>query len=256
MDEAVNPEVAVAAGGEVAGGEPQTLGWRSELPTAMREHDAFKAYQTKNDLWNGHIEAVTKVRDLEGKLTSYIPKLADDANDEAKAAYRAAMGIPDSVDGYEVDLPDGDDGSLANWFKSQALDLGMPKEMAKGLSARWNTFIENVAKAETQRIQQDYDESLAAVRKEWGPEADAMAEKVKAGYKVFADSKPLNDLLNAEIEMGGKKVKVGNHPGMVNLILEIGKKITPDRGIQGDPPSESQQPQNGVIAYDWGKQGG
>lgn len=213
----------------------QTLGWRAELPDPLKGHEAFTAYKTKNDLWNGHIDAVTKLKETEGKLANSIPKLAENATDEEKAAYRAAIGVPEKADDYEIELAEGMDNSLAPWFKNVAHQLDMPKGMAKGLSAAWNTMITQMAQADKDAAIKAHDEALTELKKLWGPDADAKAEVVKQGYKFFGDNPLLQDLMQAEVTIGDRKVKVGNHPGMVNLILEIGKKVTPDSTLQGGP---------------------
>lgn len=237
------------------GGQTQTLGWKTELPEAMRGHEAFANYQTKNDLWNGHIELTGKIKDLEGRAANSIPKLGENATDEEKAAYRAAIGVPEKADDYEIELAEGMDNTLAPWFKGVAHQLGIPKEIAKGLSAAWNGMIAQMAKADKDAAIKAHDEALTELKRLWGPDAEKNAETVKQGYKFFGDNPVLNELLQAEITIGGRKVKVGNHPGMVNLILEIGKKVSPDSTVQGGP-GHGQPVNNGIIQYDWNKTSG
>jgi hypothetical protein len=213
----------------------ETLGWKTEIPGSLREHEAFAPYKTKDELWNGHIEAVSKIKDLEGKLAGAIPKLSENATADEKAAYLKAIGVPEKAEDYEIELKEGEDNALAPWFKEVAHKLGMPKDTAKGLSAAWNEMISRVTQAEAEKAQKDFDTANEELKKTWGNEAEANAETVKRGYKVFSDNPALQSLMDAEIKMGEKTVKVGNHPGMVNLILEIGKKVSPDTLFPGGP---------------------
>lgn len=237
------------------GGTQEKLGWRTELPESLRGHEAFKNYQTKNDLWNGHLELAGKLKDLEGKLTDTIPKLKENATDEERAAFRAALGVPDKPDDYEIDLVEGMDNTLAPWFKDMAHKLGMPKEMAKGLSAAWNGMITQMITADKEAAIKAHDEALAGLKKTWGPDAEKNAESIRGAYKFFAGNPALDDLLNMDVTIGDKKVKVGNHPGMVDLMLQIGKKVTPDSAVQGGP-GHGLPVNNGIIQYDWSKTSG
>lgn len=246
MPEDDTTQVAAAAEGGQDTTQQQTVtGWKTELPTNLREHEAFAGYETKNQLWESHISLVNAKKDLEGKLSNAIPKLSENPTDDELAAYRQAIGVPDNPDDYEVELVDGMDDSMATWFKGTAHQLGMPKGMAKGLSAAWNSMLMQMVKAEQEAAIKTHDEALTELRKTWGEDAEKNAESVKAGYKVFGDSKALNELLQADITIGGKKVKVGNHPGMVDLILSIGKKVTPDTSVQGGP-SKGDKPNVGM----------
>ncbi len=235
----------------------QSLGWKTELPEALRGHEAFAAYNSKAELYKGvidlhaqHKEALQKLADTEGRMSNYIPKLTDQSTDADKAAYRAALGIPDKAEDYEIVLPDGADDSLNKAFRAKALELGMPKEMAKGLGTWWNGMIETMVKTEQQRIEQAHNEALEALKREWGPDATVKAETIKKGYAALK-SETFDSLMQTELTIGDKKVRLGDHPAMVSLILEIGKKVSPDSIVQGGP-SGGQPPQDGVIRYNWG----
>lgn len=233
----------------------QGLGWKTELPANLREHEAFAGYETKNALWDGHIALVNAKKELEGKLADSIPKLKENATAEEKTAFLKAIGVPDKADDYEIELAEGMDNSLAPWFKGIAHQLGMPAEMAKGLSGAWNTMIKQMAQADVEAANKAHDKALTELKKTWGADAEKNAETIKQGYKFFGDNPLLSELMQAEITIGDKKVKVGNHPGMVNLILEIGKKVTPDSTVQGGP-GHGQPVINGIIQYDWNKTSG
>lgn len=229
------------------------LGWRTELPESLRGHEAFQNYQTKNDLWNGHIELAGKLKDAEGKLVNTIPKLTADATDEQKAAYYRAIGVPEKAEDYDVELAEGQDATLAEWFKGTAFALGMPKDMAKALSVEWNKAIEKIAQAGITQAQKAHDEALEKVKQEWGDDAEVRAETIKQGYKFFGANPILDELLQSDIIIGDRKVKVGNHPGMVNLILEVGKRVSPDTTIQGGS-THPDAPKG--MNYDWNKTNG
>lgn len=233
-------DVQVAAG-DKAGDVQQTLGWRAELPDPLKQHEVFTAYKTKNDLWNGHIDAVTKLKEAEGKLANSIPKLAENATDEQKAAFRAALGVPEKAEDYEIELTEGMDNSLAPWFKNTAFKLGMPKDMAKGLSNAWNGMIAEIVKAKAENDLKSHNEAVTKLQTEWGDNANTNAEIVKKAYTEIAkEIKTLEPLLLMEVDIGGKKVKVGDLPEMRETFLWIGKKMLPDSILSGTPPKEGE----------------
>ncbi len=225
-------------GGDTGAVQAQSLGWKTELPEAQRGHEAFAPYPTKSDLYKGHIdlytkhnEAVQKLTDLEGKLTSYIPKLTEKATPEEKAAYRAAMDIPDKPEDYEVDLAEGQDATLANEFKKWAYDLNLPRNAVKEISTRFNTFIDAVLKDQTAQAEK-------AVRDLWGADFDKNAEIVKSIFKAL-EADGLNDFAQLQVVGGdGKPVAAGNHPVVLNAFLEIGKKTMPDSILRGAPQTK------------------
>lgn len=221
--------------------EPQTLGWRTELPSAMREREEFKGYATKNDLWQGHLDTVAKMRELEAKLANTVPKLDENASEQERAEYRKALGIPDSPDKYTLDLEGDDSDEMSQWFKQTAYDLGMTQTMVQQLSAGFNSFAAKAIKAEQERVQLAHDHALSELRSKWGDEATVNAELIRMGYRFFTNNPGFDALLNSEVDVGGRKVRVGDHPGMVDLILQIGKKVSPDNTVQGQPRSGEKQ---------------
>jgi hypothetical protein len=229
--------------GEVQGGGVPA--WTAQLSDDLKGNEAFTGYKTISDLAKDHLSLKGKATELEGKLTSdYIPKLTENATDEQKAAYRAALGVPDTPDGYEVDLPDGDDGSLSKWFKSQAHELGMPKEMAKGLSTQWNTMIGEMVKVEQQRLQKVHDESLSALEREWGANAPANKEAIKKAYQEFGGEE-LTQTMATEVTIGEKKIRIGDHPAFARTFLKIGKLMSPDSvSTGGQSPVISTNPRD------------
>ncbi len=242
MPDETNPEVTKGAGGEETKGDQQTLGWKTEIPESLRANEAFAPYKTKDEFWNGHIEAVNKAKDLEGRLAGAIPKLAENATDEQKAAYRAAIGVPEKVDDYEVELVEGMDNSLAPLFKQAAFELGMPKDMAKGLSAWWNKTLLSVVQAQDEAKLKAHNEAVENLKNEWGENANANAEAIKIAYEhIVKDNPAFEPFLKTEVDVGkGKKVMLGDMPEMRAFVLWIGKKMLPDTILQGNPPGGGQ----------------
>jgi hypothetical protein len=177
----------VAVEAPVVAAEPEKLGWKTELPESIRGHEAFSAYKTKTDLWQGHIDAMTARKDLEAKLENVIPKLPENATDEQKAAFRTAIGVPDTPDAYELDIPEGVpvDEDFMGAFKQWAHKAGLPKDAVKGLSSDYNAYVaQRMAEADKAR-----EAGMDTIKKEWGTDFDKNVEITRRGEAKLGLSK-------------------------------------------------------------------
>ncbi len=129
--------------------QPQSLGWRAGLPDDLKNNEAFTPYKTVGDLGKVHIETVGKVKELEGKLATAIIKPGEKATPEEQVAYRLAMGVPEKSDDYSFPKPEGVELSdkLVGWAKGVFHEVGMPKDMAEKVGAKWNEYWMAEAKA-------------------------------------------------------------------------------------------------------------
>jgi len=229
------PKVAPDAG---ATGGNEVPAWIAQLPDTHKENEAFKGFKTIGDLASDYLTKGTELETLKGQVANSIPKLAENATEEQKAAFRAAIGVPDKADDYEVELIEGMDNSLAPWFKNTALKLGMPKEMAKGLSAEWNGMLQEFLRTQDEARATAHNAAIEKLKNDWGDNANANAETIKIACQTIIKDVPTYDaLLKTEVDVGGgKKVLLGDTPAMQELSLWIGKKMLPDTALPGNPP--------------------
>ncbi len=232
----VTPEAAAAGGNEVPA-------WTAQLPDAHKGNEVFKGFKTIGDLAGDYLTKGTELDTLKAQVANSIPKLTENATDEQKAAYRAALGIPDKAEDYEVELVEGMDNSLEAWFRQTALELNMPKEIAKGLSAKWNGMLQEFVKAQDEAKVKAHNEAIDKLKNEWGDNANANAETIKIAYQSIIKGVPAFDsLLKTEVDVGGgKKTLLGDLPAMQELSLWIGKKMLPDTSLPGNPPGGGGQ---------------
>jgi hypothetical protein len=218
-----------------AAGQNAVPAWIAQCSDDLKGNEALTSYKTISDLAKDTLSLKEKATALEGKIaTDYIPKLAENATDEQKQAYRAAMGVPEKPEEYEVELPEGSSPDLANWFKGVAHAIGMPKEQAKAISKEWNGFVAKAGEVQKQAEQKALSDGLAEIKTEWGMGYNVNAEKVKAAFTHFKDVPGLMDLMT--VKVGGTDeapVLFGNHPAAMRVFLEIGKKIVPDSSVPG-----------------------
>ena len=64
-----------------------------------------------------------------------------DATPEEWSAFYAQIGRPETPEGYELPLPEGDDGTFAKQMAPILHKHGVTAEQAKGLAADWNAMV-------------------------------------------------------------------------------------------------------------------
>lgn len=164
-------------------------------------------------------DAMKAYRGLEaqfGKSKLPVPKGADDA--EALDAIAKALGRPDDPKGYEIPLPEGDDGSFAESFRPIAHELRLSQEQVKGLASWFNGLSEADAKLNADAAGQE-------LRGEWKDKFSENQEFARRGAETFK-------LDNAALE------KIASGYGLANtikLMAELGRATGEGGGlVQGD----------------------
>lgn len=149
--------------------KPATFDWRKEV--AGEDADLAKLVERFNDpkaFGKGYLEASKKIRS--GDLAK---PLAADANEQERAAWRQANGIPEKPEGYFEKLPDGlvigkDDQPLFNEVGAELHKLNASPAIAHAL-AKWYYGLadkETAAVAETDKVHAR--ETTDALRAKWG----------------------------------------------------------------------------------------
>lgn len=151
-----------------------------------------------------------------GKSKLPVPKGADDA--EALDAIAKALGRPDDPKGYEIPLPDGDDGSFAESFRPIAHQLRLSQEQVKGLASWFNGLAEADAAMNAEAAGQE-------LRSEWKDKFNENQEFARRGAETFK-------LDSAALE------KIASGYGLANtikLMAELGRATGEGSGlVQGD----------------------
>jgi hypothetical protein len=242
MPEEQTPEVTQVTGGA---GTTETLGWKTEIPESLRSHEVFASYKgdSKDELWKGHIEAVNKAKDLEGRLGNTIPKLPENATDEQKTTYYTALGRPEKPAEYEfAQVPDGIpiDEKLIEAAKAAFYANGLNKEQAKGVSGWWNTYMGQLIKAEVELRAKERNDAEVALKAELGDKYDANIELAGRVWKKFSTddfSKFVNE------------TKIGNDPRLIKFMINLAKVTGEDVSPSGRPAGAPVR-KAGQIVYD------
>jgi hypothetical protein len=135
-----------------------------------------------------------------------------DATPEDWSAFYAQIGRPETPEGYELPLPEGDDGAFAKQMAPVLHKHGVTAEQAKGLAADWNAM---VAAQVADMDKADADAAIAmnaknvaeaaALKNEWGQAHEANMHFAKLAVQQFMPTDKAGDVIAAiESKIGYK----------------------------------------------------
>ena len=143
-------------------------GQEQEIP--LRDHPALGSYTTKDEA----VKALVHAQRMLGKIPDgYVRLPGPDEGQEQQAAFHAALGRPDTPDGYafpHIDLPEGfepQEAMLAG-FRSTAFELGLTPEQVTGLYQWFLPLVldtQHGLEAETRRHRDRELESLRSIHR-------------------------------------------------------------------------------------------
>ncbi|MCR1002044.1 MAG: hypothetical protein NQ081_05385 [Enterobacter cloacae] len=142
---------------------------------------------------------------------------ADDK--EGWAAVYAKMGRPETAEGYELPVPEGDNGEFAKAASQWLYDAGLSKQQAQALIASYNAHGAAQMEAHQAAIAQQVEKDMTAMKQSWGADFDANSAIVRTAVNTFAPPE--------FIEMLDKAGMI-NSPVIANMFLKIGTAISAD----------------------------
>lgn len=135
-----------------------------------------------------------------------------DAPPEEWAAFYNQIGRPETPDGYEMEVPEGDDGAFAKEVSPLLHEAGITAEQAKVLSRGWNAMrdkamatIAEAEAAEAAAMHTKNTAEAAALKNEWGQAHDANMHFAKLAVQQFMPADKAGDVIAAiESKLGYK----------------------------------------------------
>jgi hypothetical protein len=182
-----------------------------------------------------------RVVDLRKQLSGAIVKPGERASEEQKAAYRRAIGVPETIDGYRfLDPPAGHTltdairAERAVWAKAFH-DANLPAETADRLIAK---FAEKALAQQAAILAADRKyaaDGKAALERKWGADAPINHTLGERALVTLADKAgvDVDALLNIETTAGTFLL---DHPDIVQIFAAAGREM--DEGSLG-PASTS-----------------
>ena len=193
--------------------------WRASI-----EDDSLRKVA---DRFDSVVSLTQAVSDLRKRESNSIRIPGKDASDEDTAAYLKALGVPETVEGYEFSVPEGHeltdaDKAFQTWAGETFHGHNISTEQAKGITEAWNQYAAAAQQAEIDADKVYAEKTEAALKAEWPGEEYARNKQFanRAATEVFGDS--LEDVRNIETKDGRF---ILDHPDFVKMLAKVGREM-------------------------------
>ena len=249
---AADPAPATPASGTPAQAPakaPEPLDWASiRTKVAGSDEKVLKQlsrYGTLEEAIKAGINAQTKL--AQSRSTA---KPGPDSTPDELAAYRAANGIPESPDKYEVALPNGivvgeDDKPFLDAFLSTAHGLNLTPEQVNSLAATQLELKEKEVQARAMRDRESKEKAAEALRDPdvWGSEVKLNVSLI-TGLMDTAPQGVKDQLLGARLADG---TPLGNHVDTLKWLASLAREANPMATVVPGSGSNAQQAMEGEL---------
>ena len=218
---------------------PAESKWYGELSDdGLRDWAKNKAYSSANEALRAHHSLEKFLGADKAGRGVVIPK--DDSSNEEWGTFYDKIGRPQDAKGYEIDVPEGQDGAFAENMASIMYESGVPKKAAQNLAKAWNEFQQQSLSQQEEASEMKFLQEEALLKKEWGGAYDANIAQAKIAFREFGVEGDTIDAL--EKAMGFDKTMKFLH----GLNQKIGdhKFIDGNRNVEGVgamTPAEAQR---------------
>lgn len=195
-----------------------------QLEESLRGHESLSEVENFNELTQKYIDTTGKLSALQGDIEGRVKIPGEDASEDEVKAYRAALGLPETADLYEIERPEMPEGMPYDeqreaQFKQFAHELSLtPTQVNKMI--KWEA--ENATKIfndVTEQSKASEAKAEEALKTDWGEKYDENMNQAKrlarnVGGEEF--TKWLNDS------------GVGNDPGFIKFAHKLASLVSND----------------------------
>lgn len=238
-------------GGAAAGQEQQTgkleLGqaerdalppppeWAKDWTDEDRKAWGDKGKMDPNGVWKAYTN-IEKLMSSTQRVT--LPK---DGDAESLKAFNKAIGVPESPDGYKIEIPEEHgDPEFGKSFATAAHTAGLTPKQVTALNTWWNEYADKAIKDAEAAAQTEFDKAkdtaYAALRKEYGAEYQAkfnLADRTSSALGFTAQ-----ELLAIERAIGTE--------ALIKRFADVGARIGEKGLVSPTDPSK----QTGAMSKD------
>ncbi|ENS1056070.1 hypothetical protein ACEZG4_001499 [Enterobacter kobei] len=173
-------------------------------------------------------QQATSTEGTQAQPEPFLKELPAADDKEGWAAVYAKMGRPETAEGYELPVPEGDTGEFAKAASQWLYDAGLSKQQAQALATHWNTHQAAQLEAQQAALTQQVEKDMTAMKQTWGADFDANSAIVRTAVNTFAPPE--------FIEMLDKSGLI-NSPVIANMFLKIGAAIGEDKSVTANKSS-------------------
>jgi len=121
-----------------------------------------------------------------------------DAEPDEVASVFAKLGKPEKPDGYELPVPEGDDGKMAEWARGVFHEANLTSKQAQAVAEKWNEYIGSMRQNAEQDNQVRAADAERELRQEWGAAYDQKVNGIdQAAAQLGLKPEELNGLRNS-----------------------------------------------------------
>lgn len=168
-----------------------------------------------------------------------LSSLPEEGDAEGWGNVWSKLGRPESAEGYELPVPEGDNGEFAGAASSKMFELGVSKKQAQGIAEWYNAQQAQAIEQFHQQREQQATENVAAIRKEWGGNYDANLATANKAISAYLPPEAIQALADSGL---------GNNPHIVKAFHKIGQSLSEAKVINGEP-SQSGPKSNEDVFY-------
>lgn len=174
-------------------------------------------------------DAAASALEMRQKMSSAISLPGNNASLEEIAEYRARMGIPDTVDGYKFEMPEGYEASDADVaFQGRMAGIfhetGISSAQAVKLNKAWNELVLDAHQASSASENDSIERADQDLRSQWGAGYKSNLALAHRAYDAFGSPEFTKMLKSTNV--GG--VQLIDHPEMVKAFAAAGRQMMED----------------------------
>ena len=199
-----------------------------------------KLFEQVKNIKTFAVNYLNSQRALSKKMEGMVKIPGEGATAEEVAAYRKAVGVPDSEDGYILNVPEGPaktaNEALAKVIKGGAFAANVP---AKAVSAIWEQTLAAAKKIAEARDKADEEKGLELIEAEQQTLKDELKEKYEPFMK--ANEAALGKTKNgAAFKQILTDLTFFYHPAIQKFLGEITPLLVEGRTILGEGAAEAK----------------
>ena len=208
--------------GEATESSEAETSWKEALPEDVREDPSMEAIQTVDNLAKSYVNAQKMI----GADKIIVPNKYAEANEWQDVFTK--LGLPESVDKYEISAKEEVDQEFFDKFKQTAHTAGILPNQAQQLFDWYNEA--SAEMVQTHQTQADASEKQArdSLKGEWGSAYDSKLKAAQAAVTHYGDEK-----LTAFLDETG----LGNNPNLIRTFSRMGESLSEDSFKDGNAPS-------------------
>jgi hypothetical protein len=218
--------------------------WLSSVPESLRGNDVLKGHASLG-------EALQNYVDLKAKSNGMLAIPTEKSTNEERAAFTKAingyLGVPDTIEGYEIQKPKLDEGMnydevLSDTMLKALHDAGTPKSIVHKVFEVYNKYQDDLWKQYNESLKQNSENRVKSLKDLWKEKFDENNKKAFASISKFVEKAGIPKGLYGDLE-GPEALKkwltdsgLENDPMQNYLWYRFFELVGDDYFEKGNPP--------------------